>query len=924
MSNRWKFKPLIAGLLGALVGASWGLDGFVTGAAMGFLLGDYLGMRTRVRDLEYILARLEAQSVAPPERGPIPASDERGDAKETPREVAQTEAPGAGAARVEPAVEDAPGAVLPTPPPMQPEPGATLPPVTASPPPFPASTTTWTRIKGVVARYFTTGNVPVRIGVLVLFFGVALLLQYAAERSWLPMEARLTGAALGGLSLLILGWRLRLSRRGYALVLQGGAVGVLHITTFAALRLYGFLPPGLAFTLLIALTVLSCILAVLQDSKALAVLGVLGGFLAPILTSTGEGSHVALFSYYALLNAGILGIAWFKAWRMLNLVGHISTFGIASAWGASYYRPEYFATTEPFLILFFLFYVGAATLFALRTPPNLKGYVDGAIVFGTPLIAFGLQALLVKDFEFGMAFSAFAASFLYISLAWIFHIKGPPSLRMLTEAFLAIGVVFATVGIPLAVDERWTASAWALEGAAMVWIGVRQKRATARFFGMLIQACAGFVLFTKGAPDQASNAPICNGPFLGAMLVSFSGVFTSFYLFRSRNDVKPWEEAVGQALGIWGALWWTGAGLREIDIYLPRRWVYGSDLAFLAGSCAAADHLRSRLRWPLPGRCALALLPAMVFALGAYNGSNRLHPFGQGGFVAWPLTFAALYHILHRREESPDEWEILKFFHAGALWTLCAVAAWELQWQVNGLVRGAGVWGLIAWGAIPALAVFVISTAGERLWRSIRDHYTSYITLAAGPVAAFAWLWSLTVNLTNAGDPWPLPFIPILNPLDLAVCFVGASIGFWLLRLKSAAPKAYALIAPRPAVTVTGASAFVWLNAILARTVHQWGGVAFSLPSLFDSIIFQASISLLWSGLSLVAMTAAAHRKLRMPWLMGATLMGVVVVKLFIIDLSKSGAIGRVISFIGVGVLLLIIGYLSPLPPKGEKEAPRQ
>ncbi|MBL3921596.1 DUF2339 domain-containing protein, partial [Bacteroides thetaiotaomicron] len=87
-------------------------------------------------------------------------------------------------------------------------------------------------------------------------------------------------------------------------------------------------------------------------------MGSAGGFLAPVLLSTGQGNHVALFSYYALLNAGIFAIAWFKAWRPLNLLGFVFTFTIGSAWGVTAYRPALFASTEPFLILFFLMYVG--------------------------------------------------------------------------------------------------------------------------------------------------------------------------------------------------------------------------------------------------------------------------------------------------------------------------------------------------------------------------------------------------------------------------------------------------------------------------------------------------------------------------------------------------------------------------------------
>ena len=129
---------------------------------------------------------------------------------------------------------------------------------------------------------------------------------------------------------------------------------------------------------------------------ALAVLGIVGGFAAPILTSTGGGSHVMLFAYYAVLNAGIFAIAWFKAWRLLNVVGFACTFIVGTLWGVTRYRPEDFATTEPFLILFFLFYVGIATLYALRRSLEVRRYVDATLVFGTPLVAAGLQGALVR------------------------------------------------------------------------------------------------------------------------------------------------------------------------------------------------------------------------------------------------------------------------------------------------------------------------------------------------------------------------------------------------------------------------------------------------------------------------------------------------------------------------------------------------
>jgi uncharacterized membrane protein len=422
------------------------------------------------------------------------------------------------------------------------------------------------RALGFIKNYFTTGNVMVKVGAIVLFFGVAFLLKYAAENTHVPIEFRMLGVAIGGIALLVFGWRLRNTKTNYGLILQGAGIGVLYLTIFAAMRLYQLLPAGGAFFLLLGIVAFSAILAIKQDSLALAILGISGGFLAPILTSTGQGSHVMLFSYYAILNLGILAIAWYKAWRPLNVLGFAFTFAISTAWGVMKYRPENFASTEPFLILFFLFYVAIAILFSFRQTPQLKGYVDGTLVFGTPLVAFGLQTGLVRQYEYALAFSALALSLFYLAVAMILYRRKQETQRLLVEAFLALGVLFGTLAIPLAFDGRWTAATWALEGAAILWIGARQSRWLARAFGTLLQFAAG-VAFLDGWSASVKQIPLLNSQYLGTVFIAGAGLFSSWYLSHRVTERKSYEPLAAIALFVWGLVWWLGGGMAEIDRY---------------------------------------------------------------------------------------------------------------------------------------------------------------------------------------------------------------------------------------------------------------------------------------------------------------------------------------------------------------------
>ena len=204
-------------------------------------------------------------------------------------------------------------------------------------------------------------------------------------------------------------------------------------------------------------------------------------------TLTRDASHVALFSYYAALDTGIATVAWFRAWRRLNLLGFVFTFIIGAWWGAEFYQPHYFATTQPFLVFFFILFVAVTIMHAWRQPPRLTGYVDGTLAFGVPLAAYTLQHRLASGFEYGPAISALGFSAFYAVAAVLIRQRGRDWMRLLMQSFVALSAAFGTLAIPLAVDGSWTSAAWALEGAAVVWIGARQNRRLALLSGLGLQ-----------------------------------------------------------------------------------------------------------------------------------------------------------------------------------------------------------------------------------------------------------------------------------------------------------------------------------------------------------------------------------------------------------------------------------------------------
>ena len=665
---------------------------------------------------------------------------------------------------------------------------------------------------------------------------------------------------------------------------------------------------------MIGLVGFSCALAVLQNSRGLAFSGTVGGFLAPILMATGAGNHVLLFSYYALLNCGILALAWLKAWRELNLLGFAFTFGIGAFWGFSAYVPAHFATTEPFLLLFFLMYATISILFAHRQPLNLRGFIDGPLVFGLPIVAGGLQACLVRDYRYGLALSALALGFFYIGLARLLWHRLAEEMRLLVEAFLALGVVFASLAIPFALDPEWTSAAWALEGAAMIWIGVRQNRRLARLFGLILQAGSALVLLdTPYLPPQ--SLLFANHVFLNGALLAVAALFSSFWLTRNQERASAYEANLPALLLAWGLIWWYGSGYNDLQHHL-----YGQRLApaFLLFACATTILLGALIRrfdWPAASRGLLLLLPLMALTLMAQ--SLGWHPgslLAGYGWLAWPLAFTLHFGLLALfAERLPNR--ALPHWHCLGLWVLILVVTFEIAWQIDRIPGLNSAWTIACWGLMPTVLLFLIEYQGDRLTWPVDRFAAVYHGPGTGVPLFCLLLWAVS-SFARAGDPAPLPYIPILNPLDLIELAIILLLFLRLLRRPTPSPwQIRGKIA-------CAALAFGWLNVVLARTVHSTTGVAYAGHALFASPIFQAAVAALWSVLALALTVWGAKKEQRPAWLAGAGLLTLVVLKIFTVDLAGTGTIGRIVSFLVVGLLMLVIGFFAPLPPKTKEDAP--
>lgn len=786
------------------------------------------------------------------------------------------------------------------------------------------------------------GNTIVHVGLVILFVGLVFLANLAAAAGLFPIEARLSIVALAGVALLVVGLRKRIERPPFAMALQGTGVAVLYLTVFAAAKAYQVLPPGAAFGFMILFAVLGVALALMQDSLTMALASFLGGFAVPVLLGGQSETPLPLFSYLTILNVAILFIAWKKSWRPLNLLGFFATFILAALWGFTTYEDRHFAICEAFLIGSIAIYLAMAVLYAHNTPGKFGNFADSTLLFGTALAGFGLQAGLVHDRPFASAWSALGFGAAYLALTAFTMRRKHPEMRLLGECMLAIGVGFVTLAIPLALEAKWTSSAWALEGAGAFWVGARQARWMPRLFGLLLQLLAAFIALSLLVPN-VSVVPLANNGFLMPLLVALPMLFTAWLL---RNPLEhsgsawargyaPLEHGLRHFWFIVGFLYAVLAIAMEATRALPPRtadaWpvpVLELHLQFLSGmlatlaAMALADWFGRRRDWSVATWPARASLPVMVLCFLATLVDER-HVLYRPDVLFWAL--AAALHLWLLRRQRADGWT--SAMHMGGVLLITAMAADSLAYGVDRAELWDTSWaGVVFLVAATLMLLLLTRWAGRAaplesakgLGWPLDPHARSYWLHAGVVLAVLAYGGAMLTALLAEGVTDPLPYVPLLNPVDLSVLLALAAFALWR-RLALTAPRKQPQTEVPPGsfgLVLEALLAFVLVNTVWLRSAHHFFRIEWDADVLFASQVVQAGYSILWTLVAMGLMIWSRRRGQRLPWLTGAVLLGVVVAKLVLIDMSKAEGLARIVAFIGVGVMMLLIGYFVPLPPR--------
>lgn len=778
----------------------------------------------------------------------------------------------------------------------------------------PAVAATAPRRPNPLLEWFVNMHLMVQVGIVLLFFGVGFLVKYAAEQGWFPLEIRLASAAALGIVLAAVGWRLRQRRRVYGLALIGGGIGIVYLTTFGAYFFYGLVPATLAFTIFVTLSLIYAAMALLNDAPILAFLAIVGAFLSPLLASNGAGSHIVLFSYYGVVNLGVLAIARYKHWSRLNLVSFGFSALAAAGWAASSYQPTYFLSTALFLSLFFGFYLLITIWQAYRSAVNARTGLevgDLILLFANPIVSFLLASGLLAAHDGWLAYCALALTLIYGMLSFLLTRRATASAHFVADSSFFFAAFFLTIAVPLRFDAQLTAAIWSVMGVGLVWLSVWRGQRLLAGWGVVVHLLAmGAFLIQLGELDPLRlMTPYLNPIYLSTAILSLTMLTSGALLHRNRLLGGNASTAVTILLFILGLLCWYGGGVAQYPHYAERADSLALFLLFLIVSGFLAETVGRWLQWEPLRWPVLTVLPSGV-AVTFYLLAMHVHPFAVGWY-AWPALLVIHLWMLHgwRRRQG------MALFHAGGIWLAAFLGIWWLILRANQLEL-AESWLALAFLAVPLLVLLLLGPLAKRLPWPVAGNLRSYVGLAAAPVAFVLAAAAAVAALTDSGNSAPLRFLPLLNPLDCTLLLAVIVLWQWGQALRRLFAQKQGDVLHYIINWLVAALALLVVNGAVARTVHHLLSVPYTWDALYASAILQMSYALLWGGLAFALMLIAHSRRLHQLWTIGAAILALTVLKLFLVDLAQTGTLTRIISFLGVGLLTITIAYFWPAPPR--------
>lgn len=387
---------------------------------------------------------------------------------------------------------------------------------------------------------FIGENLINKIGILILVLGISFFVKYAIDKDWINETARVGIGILAGSLVMGVAHKLRQNYKAFSSVMVAGAISIFYFTIAIAFHDYHLFSQTVAFAIMVVITVFSTFVSVNYDRQELAALSLIGGFAVPFMVSTGAGNYVVLFTYIAILNIGILGIAYYKKWNLVTIL----SFGFSYLLLSSWYYKELYADKLPhqgafvFATLYYFIFSIVVVLNNVRKKGEFSN-IDYFMIIANTFVYFGLGMGILHNWgiEFKGVFTLSLAIYNLIYATILFKKFGLDK----NAVFLLIGLVltFVTLTIPIQFEGNQITLFWAAEAVLLFWLSQKSKISLFKLGAMVVQFLSIISLiidWDKQYRFSNNELSIVLNPIFITGIVVLASLIGTYFLLKKENE----------------------------------------------------------------------------------------------------------------------------------------------------------------------------------------------------------------------------------------------------------------------------------------------------------------------------------------------------------------------------------------------------
>lgn len=388
------------------------------------------------------------------------------------------------------------------------------------------------------------GNLLAKIGIVTLVLGIGFFVKYAIDQGWINEIGRVAIGLLTGGIIIGIAHKLKEKYSVFSSILVGGGISVFYVTITLAFREYEIFSQTVAFVLLIAVTIFSVILSLFYNRQELAIFSLIGGVLAPLMISTGEGNYVVLFSYMLILNTGMLIVSLKKSWNLIGIFAYVSSLLFYWSWLGFKFKDQYLGATV-FASLFFVQFYILAIIKHFREGKRMTMF-QAVLILTNNLSMLLASMYILNDCSFDLKGLAVMAIAIVNAMVMIGLFRQSQVDKNMIYLIIAVVMSFVTLAVPIQLRGHVITMFWAAESVLLLWLWQRSKINVFRIGFLLISifALISYLMDINNNYNATWNLSLfVNRIFItGVVLVLSYGV----NLFLLRKEDKTDEIRIGK------------------------------------------------------------------------------------------------------------------------------------------------------------------------------------------------------------------------------------------------------------------------------------------------------------------------------------------------------------------------------------------